>query len=267
MFRQAKVLLTALLLLSPTLGAAQDGTNDGGDDAALQAAEQYADCMRLAAENPGKAIETARTWVDQGGDDPARHCKAIAQFNKGHYAEAARQLEQLAKTMDKDSRLRLRADALAQAGQAWLLTGEVARAEAAQTAALDIAPDSAELWIDRALTRFEMADYWKAIDDLNRASELAPKNPTIYVFRASAYRHVDTLELARDDIDRALDLDPDNAEALLERGIVRRLSSDTAAARKDWLKIIDMAPDSPAAADARANLEKMDVKADGKSDE
>lgn len=255
--RTATSLLTALCLLAvPALA------QDPDQDARLEAAKQYADCMQLAAQNPDKAIERARTWVDQGGGDPARHCRAIAHFNKGHYAEAGRQLETLAETMEKGSRPELRADALAQAGQAWLLEGNVPRAEAAQTAALDIAPKDPELWVDRALTRFEMADYWKAIDDLNRASELAPDNATVYVFRASAYRHVDSLELARDDIRRALKLDPDNPVALLERGIVNRLSGDKAAARKDWLKVIDLAPDTPAAATARDNLERMDVNPD-----
>ena len=108
--------------------------------------------------------------------------------------------------------------------------------------------------------RFEMGDTWKAIDDLNRASELAPKNPFVYVYRATAYRYVDSLELATEDVNRALELDPDHPEALLEKGILARLKGDKAAARKTWLKLLDVAPDTIAAETARDNLEKMDVK-------
>lgn len=254
----ARRVLAAAILLSATAAGAQD---DGGD-ARLQAAQQYAQCMRLAAEDPGKALETARTWRDQGGGDPARHCAATAQFHMGRYAEAARQLTDLGRTLNKESPLALRTRALNQAGRAWLLAGKPARAEAVQAAAIELDPENAELWIARAESRFHMGKYWLAIDDLNRASELTPTDAWIYVFRASAYRHVDALELALEDANRALELAPANAEALLERGIARRLSGDEAGARRDWLKVIEAAPDSPAARDARSNLERMDVDPD-----
>lgn len=258
MRRAALPALVVAILASPAAAAGRAN----GDDARLQAAQQYADCMQLAASDPGKALETARTWHDQGGGDPARHCAATARFHMGQYAEAARRLAELGRTMDKDTRPALRVRALDQAGRAWLLAGRPAQAEAAQTAAIELDPEAAELWIARAESRFHMGKYWLAIDDLNRASELAPEDPWVYVFRASAYRHVDALELARADADRALELAPDNVEALLERGIARRLAGDESGARRDWLRVIEIAPDGPAARDARANLERMDVDAD-----
>ena len=56
--------------------------------------------------------------------------------------------------------------------------------------------------------------------------------------------------------------EPDNAEGLLERGILRRLAGDEAGARDDWLKVLALAPEGPAAVDARANLERLDVRVD-----
>ncbi len=224
-----------------------------------EAAQHYAHCLDLARDEPAKALERARTWRDMGGGDPARHCAGVALMRLERYAEAGRHLEDLARTMAKGSGAGMRAQALAQAGQAWLLAGKPARAETVYAQALELRPNEVELWIDRALARFEMADYWKAIDDLNRAHELARERADVLVFRASAYRHVDALTMARSDIRQALERDPDNPEGLLERGILHRLSGDTEGARSAWLRVVRVAPDSPAADSARANLARLDV--------
>ena len=65
-----------------------------------------------------------------------------------------------------------------------------------------------------------------------------------------------------EDAERALQLDPDNLEGLLERGILHRLTGDDDAARRDWLRVVTLAEESPAADDARANLERLDLKPD-----
>jgi len=259
--------LTAVLLGLGALGAGAavpDAAAQGAGDAnrAEAAAERYADCMALARGDPDAALGRARRWRDTGGGAPARHCEGVALMNLGHYGESARLLERLARALPAGTAPGLRADALAQAGQAWLLDGNPEAAAARYGAALDLDPDDVELWIDRALARFEAGRPWEAIDDLNRASELAPKRADIFVFRASAYRHVEAPELAREDIERALALDPDHLEGLLERGILHRLAGREDAARQDWLKVIDRAPDSPAAISARENLERMDLQMD-----
>ncbi len=251
--------LLPAMLIALAAANAQESAADSAKAAEVKAAEEYADCMYLARSDPDAAIESARTWQDQGGGDPARHCEAVALLNAGDYAAAGRKLEDLARTMEQGTDVALRADALAQAGQAWLLADDLPRAEATIDQALELRPEDVELWIDRALIRFQMGRYWPAIDDLNRASELAPERPEIYAFRASAYRYAEAPRMAREDANRALDLDPDDPEALLERGILRRLAGDEAGARQDWLKLLEVAPGSPAAETARRNLERMDV--------
>ena len=252
--------LTLRLALLAALSAGFPAVADAADSAERrEASQRYARCLALARDEPAKGLERARTWRDTGGGDPARHCAGVALMRLERYTDAGKHLEDLAKTLAKGRGASMRAKALAQAGQAWILAGEPARAEAVYSQALKLREGNVELWIDRALARFEMGDYWKAIDDLNRASELAPDRADVLVFRASAYRHVDAPTMARSDIKRALNRAPNHPEGLLERGILRRLGGDTEGARQAWLKVIRVAPDSPAAESARANLARLDV--------
>ena len=251
-------LTLALALLAAGPAGAQQA--EPGMRNRLSDAERYAACLERARTEPEAALERARTWADTGGGDPARHCEAVALLARGAYAPAARQLEQLARGMEAARGADLRADALSQAARAWLLADVPERAEAALGQAIELTPGNVELWIDRAHARFQLGQYWEAIDDLNRAQELAPERPDVYAYRASAYRYVDAPEMARENVERALTLDPDNPGALFESGVLHRLRGDTEAARQDWMRIIRTAPDSAMADAARDNLERMDVR-------
>lgn len=229
--------------------------------AALDEAEAYRACMALARTAPEQAFETALSWQSRGGGSAAVHCSAVALLSHGQYADAGLRFEELADGLRGDE-LRLRVDALAQAGQAWLLAGDYQRAHIAQSEALEADPGDPDLWIDRALTRALAENYWEAIDDLNEAENLAPQRADLLIFRASAYRFVEAFDLALEDAERGLQIDPDNPEGLLERGNIRRLLGDEAGARADWLQVVTLAEGSPAAESAQANLAALDVKAE-----
>ena len=226
--------------------------------AEIDHAAEYAACMALVETDAEEAFETALAWEAMGGGNAARHCAAVALIGLGHFREAADRLEALAEALGR-SRPDLRAGALAQAGQAWLLAGETERAYAAQTTALSLEPDNLELLIDRSITLAKATNYRAAVDDLNRAARMAPERPDILVLRASAQRYLDFPATALADVERALSLDPDHAEGLLERGNLRRLMGDPDGARADWLRVLALAADSRAGEAARANLEKFDV--------
>src|SRR5439155_15220551 len=112
-------------------------------------AATYERCMKLAQEDPPAARDLAETWRDRGGAHPADHCFAVALIGLKQYKEAAGRLEKLAQAM-VHAPAALRAEVLGQAGQAWLLAGDVARAYAADTAAIELQPDDVDLLIDRA---------------------------------------------------------------------------------------------------------------------
>ena len=219
---------------------------------------QYNACMQLARDKPSEAFEAALSWKGLGGGDAAEHCVAVALLGLGHHDEAANRLEALAsKTKENHA---IKAGLLAQAAQAWLLSGKSERAEGVLTAALRLTPKDAALLVNRAEARAGRKNYQGAVDDLTRAIAIEDRRPDAYVFRAAAYRYLDELELAMADVEKALGLQPSHVDGLMERGILRRLKGDDAAARRDWLEVLRLAPQSPAAESARANLEHMDVK-------
>ncbi len=212
--------------------------------------------MALARSNPEKAIGVAAAWERAGGEEGARHCSAVALLNTGAYEEAARRLESLAATSRRPGKT-LKAELLAQAGQAWLIAGKTAEALSAQTRALDLAGPQFELLIDRAITHASIGEYWEAIDDLNRAVDQDATRVDALVFRATAWRKLKNFDLAQDDISRAVDLAPDNVDALLERGNILSLRGNAAAAVSDWERVIALEAKSAAADAARENLEKQ----------
>lgn len=219
---------------------------------------EYARCMAMTKSDPNDAFQMASAWKELGGNDAAEHCAAVALLYGGRPEHAARRLEVLAKTVVASPDFK--GQILAQAGQAWLLAGDPAHAEAALTSAIELRRNRPEVMIDRAQARAAMADYQGAVDDLNVAIDADPTNGDAFKFRASAYRYLDKLEQARADIDRALALDPEDPAAFLESGIIFRLAGDDARARDEWLIVLEIDPDGDIGRTARANIEKMDVK-------
>lgn len=226
----------------------------------LNHAREYARCMAIAPSDPNDAFEMATAWRDLGGGDAAEHCAAVALLYNGQPGFAARRLEVLAENIVAEPEFK--GEILAQAGQVWLLHGDAPRAEAALSAAVDLLRFQPPVMIDRAQARAAMADYQGAVDDLTVAITADPTYVEAYVFRASAYRYLEQLDNARRDIVEALARDPNAPEAYLERGMLHRLEGNDDAARDDWLRVLELAPDSEAAAFARTNIEKMDVKVD-----
>ncbi|CUW38511.1 Putative FOG: TPR repeat(Tetratricopeptide-like helica,65-237) [Magnetospirillum sp. XM-1] len=219
---------------------------------------EYRTCLNLARAKPDEGWEEALAWASLGGGEPARHCAAVALIGLGKYEEAAKRLEALASSSRREEAMR--AEMLAQAGQAWLLAGKPQLALAAQDTALKLVPGHPELMLDKAVTLASANHYAEVAELLSALLKTQPNRIEAMVLRAVAYRYLDKLELAKDDLARALVLDPTFPDALLERGIIRRLEDDQAGAREDWMKAINAAPESSAADTARRNLEMMDVK-------
>src|SRR3546814_18748173 len=85
--------LLALLAVGPA------GTCAAQADDPEQAA-RYQACMDLAETAPDEALESAPTWADLGGSDPARHCAAVSLMRLGHYEAAGQELEPLAGSLE-----------------------------------------------------------------------------------------------------------------------------------------------------------------------
>lgn len=243
----ASVLIAACLLAN---GPASAETIDP--------AKRYRDCMVLARQNPDKGFDAALAWKGLGGGDAAEHCLAIALMGLEIYDQAARRLEALAQRGRAEAPRK--AALLAQAAQAWLLAGNAQRANDVLGAAIALAAEDPELWIDRAGARAALGRYAEAVQDLDRALAISPGRADALALRASAKRRLGDIPGARADADAALAREPGSMEALLERGILRRAGGDAAGARADWLAILKIAPNSPAGRAAAQNLEALDVK-------
>lgn len=233
--------------------------------AALPAAAQvfdgpqaYQACLAIAKNNPEQGWEEAIGWQSLGGGEAARHCAAVALIGLKKYGEAATRLETLANESTREDETR--AEMFAQAAQAWLLEGNVARADSAQRAALTLAPGQPEILMDHAVLLAGLNHYSEVVEVLSSILRAQPNRVEALVLRASAFRYLDNLPGAEDDIAKAMSLDPDFADALLERGMLRRLGGNDAGAREDWLRVIALQPEGAAADTARRNLEKLDVK-------
>ena len=221
-------------------------------------ADIYRKCITMVSGTPEKAYEAAVEWRDFGGGIPAEHCMALAMAARGDYVQAAELLEDLASRAEREhesenaaSPSAQRADLLAQAGNAWLVAGQVDRAYSVLSDALsepDL-PDNirAELLIDRSRTEAEQDDFKAALDDLNQAHALLGPRIDILTYRAAAYRALGALTKARADVNAALEIDPQDYEALFERASLNLLAGNPDGAISDWTMVKMLAPDSPAA--------------------
>lgn len=198
--------------------------------AAAQEQSRYAACLDHTAETAVEAYEEALAWETEGGGAPAEHCAAIALLRLGHEEEAATRLEALT-----GEPLFAAPDAAAelmrQAASAWLIAGELARAEAAATRAMETAPGSFELVMLRARVRVEAQDYAGAEADLTEALALRADNVEALVLRAHAHLGQAELTAALDDAQAAVRADPQNVDARLALGDVREAIRASSASR------------------------------------
>jgi tetratricopeptide (TPR) repeat protein len=250
MLRLAARALVIAWLLGPLAAAAAPASPPAAADA------HYQFCLDTARRAPKDGLAQAEDWRNDGGGFPAEHCAAVALFGLKRFAEAAKRFEALAGVMMTE-KPELRAGAMEQAGQAWLLAGEPAKARAAFDGALHFTPQDPDIFIDRARADAEAKDFAAAVADLDSALAIAPQRAEALIYRASAYRQLDQLDRARDDIEAALKAVPDDVAGLLERGNIRRLAGDRAGAGADWARVEKLAPNSPAAAAAKQNLARL----------
>ena len=225
-------------------------------------AASYDRCMVTARVTPADGFEMASVWKEHGGGLPAEHCAGVALMGLKQYVLAGDQLETLGKEMVREAPS-LRAQVLAQAGEAWLQAGQTEKARADLTAAIGLDPKDPSLLVDRARVHAAAKDYKAAKEDLNHALTGGASRGEVLTYRAAANRLSGDLKAARQDADGAVAAAPNSADAWLERANVRRLQKDDKGAHADWLKVLELAPDSPAADAARDNIEAMDLHPDG----
>ena len=246
--------LAAFVVAAPALAVDQPPASASD----IQGLQEYRTCLILAKTKPDDGWEEALAWQSLGGGEAARHCAAVALIGLGHFEEAGERLEGLAKSSVREDATR--AEMFAQAGQAWLMAGNVPRADAAQRAALQLAPGTPDLLLDHAVTLAQVHQYKEVVDEMSDLLRRQPNRIEALTLRGSAYRYLDNLPAAETDLARALELDPGYPDALVERGRLRRIKGDDDGARQDWMLVVKTVPSGTVLEEAQRNLELLDVK-------
>jgi tetratricopeptide (TPR) repeat protein len=246
--RKLTSVLLFTLLCGPALAA------DVKDRAAAK--ERYDHCLSMAALDPAAALGVAGQWVKENGGVPAQHCMAVALVGVKRYPEAAARLDALGRAPGVGD---LRSALFDQAGNAWLLAGEAAKAAASFQSALALSGGDPDIYADLARAQAAEMDWKSAEADLNAALSLAPKRADLLVLRASARHAQGNLVTAQNDVDWALMLKPNMAEALVERGSIARDRGDMKSARADFQAVLKQGQAGEAADTARRNLAALDA--------
>ena len=242
--------------------------------------DRYSFCLNLVERAPDKGINNALEWQLEGGGVPARHCEALGLFYAGEYSEAAVRLEGIAEDMRIGRGMPVRgderatatasmlADTYGQAANAWLLGGEIVRAEASIGQALGLVPPNTRLERALRVTRARIAaaeeDFALALSELETVLRAEPGRTDLLLFVAAAARGTADFSKAERALDRYIKLYPDDPSAYLELGNLKDALGDSAAARQAWLKVLTLAEFGPDVDAARANIERIDVSKDEK---
>jgi len=87
------------------------------------------------------------------------------------------------------------------------------------TVAIEINPQNATAYHNRAVAHYGLGNYHEAIDDFSKAIELEPKNGKAYYNRAIVYGALGKNKDAIEDGTKSIELNPKNANAYINRGI------------------------------------------------
>lgn len=215
----------------------------------------YRSCLSASSLNPQAALLDAQAWIKAHGGVPAQHCEAVALVNLKRYAEAGARLDHIAADRGVPD-IAFRVALYDQAGNAWLLAGNGARAVQSFSAALAMSAGDPDLFADLARAQ-AMLRNWHEVDlDLNAALQLAPHRADLLVLRASARRALQHFAQANQDIELALKLKPHDSNALVERGLLRKQLGDLNGARRDFRAALKTAT-GETAVQAKENLEAL----------
>jgi tetratricopeptide (TPR) repeat protein len=219
-------------------------------------ARRYRVCLADANASPAVALKDALQWGNSGGGMPAQHCAALALVGLGRYGEAATRLDGLARARELPDR-QFRITLYEQAGNAWLMAGNGAKAIASLSSALALSGGDADLFTDLARAQ-ALRKNWGEVDaDLSAALQMDPRRADLLVLRASARRALGRLKEALADIEMALKLQPGDGDAPVERGLLRKQVGDMGGARRDFQAALKASPSAATAASARSNLDAL----------
>lgn len=229
-----------------------------------EVAAPFQACLDAAVEAPEAGVAAANRWRMEGGGYYARQCLGFAYARAERWGPATISFEQAAEEAERAGAGVQSARLWAQAGNAALAGGDLAKAQAHFDAALARGlPDGlekGEVHLDRARALVALGDAAGARDSLDVALEQAPQDPLAWLLSATLARRSGELALAQAHIARAVQMSPDDASVALEEGNIAMLTDHADIATAAWGRAVRLAPDAPAGKAAADNLARLPQK-------
>ena len=224
--------------------------------------DRYEHCLERATADPSGAEAEAGQWQLAGGSFFASQCLGMAYAHEQRWTAAAAAFDSAARGAEKAGDLRS-ANYWAQAGNAWLASGDASKARSALDAALAAGTlkglPLGEAHLDRARAMVAGDDAENARDDLDRALADVPNDPLAWLLSATLARRMDNLPRAKTDIAEALRLGGDDPAVQLEAGNIAAKAGDAAGAQAAWRQAVTLRPDSAPGKAAAAALKQFEA--------
>lgn len=131
-------------------------------------------------------------------------------------------------------------------GDLYMESGRFAEAEADFSRAIQMRPQEARAWRNRALLRAMQQDWKPALSDFDTALALMPLHSGTLVNRARVKEMLGDSAGALADISRALEINPSYHTALGNRANLFIAMGNLSGAEKDLARALDLAPSEPA---------------------
>lgn len=123
--------------------------------------------------------------------------------------------------------------------------------------AIELAPDSADVYFNRGDAYDELGEYGKAVADYNKAIELDPTHTSAYYNRGCAYGELGAYDKAIVDYNKVIELNPNNVLAYYNRGLAYREKGEVPKAVSDLEKCISLSTDAELTEDAQRTLSEI----------
>ena len=106
--------------------------------------------------------------------------------------------------------------------------------------AIEINPQSANVYFGRAVAKHLLSQYQEALSDFNKGIEIDPKDPNAYFYRGATRLVLKKYQEAITDFNQALELDMKHANAYLHRGVAKIELAHNKEAIDDFDKTIEI---------------------------
>lgn len=122
--------------------------------------------------------------------------------------------------------------------------------------AIQLQPDYANSYRGRGVAKANLGDNQGAITDYDQAIKLNPDNPSVYKSRGDAKQNLEDYQGAITDYDQTIKLRPGDSSVYLSRGIAKKILGDYQGAIADYDQVIKLRPSAANAYYNRGNSKR-----------